>query len=101
MSLFDQVGARAIILSPSRELAAQTLKFVKDLTKFTDLRCCMLVGGDSMEEQFAAIANNPDIIVATPGRLMHLCIEMGRGIELGRVEYIVFDEADRCVFDLI
>lgn len=39
----------------------QTLKFTKDLAKYTDLRTCMIVGGDSLDEQFAAIANNPDM----------------------------------------
>jgi len=88
-----KVGARALILSPSRELAQQTLKFCKELGKYTNLRACMLVGGDSMDEQFSAIAANPDIIVATPGRLMHLIIEMN--LDLRTVEYVVFDEADR------
>ncbi|KAJ1552828.1 ATP-dependent RNA helicase ddx54, partial [Cladochytrium tenue] len=91
------VGARALILTPSRELAFQTLKFAKELGKHMDLRSCVLVGGDRMDEQFAAIATNPDIIIATPGRLMHLIIEMN--IELKTVEYVVFDEADR-LFEL-
>ncbi|KAJ3160810.1 ATP-dependent RNA helicase ddx54 [Geranomyces michiganensis] len=88
-----KVGARALILSPSRELALQTLKFVKDLGKYTDLRFCVLVGGDSMDDQFSAIASNPDVLIATPGRLMHLIIEMN--LDLKTIEYIVFDEADR------
>ncbi|KAJ3027933.1 ATP-dependent RNA helicase ddx54, partial [Rhizophlyctis rosea] len=88
-----KVGARGLILSPSRELAMQTLKFVKELGKYTDLRAIMLVGGDSMEDQFSAVASNPDIIVATPGRLMHLMIEMS--LDIKTVEYVVFDEADR------
>eukprot|EP00842_Homolaphlyctis_polyrhiza_P000825 jgi/Hompol1/1743/HPOL_001458-RA len=88
-----KVGMRALVLSPSRELAMQTLKFCKDLTKHTDLRACVFVGGDQLEDQFTAIAGNPDIIIATPGRLMHLIIEMG--IEMKTVEYVVFDEADR------
>lgn len=88
-----KVGVRALILSPTRELALQTLKFVKDFGKYTDLRTCVIVGGDNMEEQFTAIAGNPDIIIATPGRLMHLIIEMN--IDLKTVEHVVFDEADR------
>ena len=56
-----RVGGRALILSPSRELAQQTLKFVLELTKFTDLRSCMIVGGDMLEKQFNAFANNPDM----------------------------------------
>lgn len=88
-----KVGARGIILSPSRELALQTLKVVKEMSKGTDLRCILLVGGDSLEEQFSSMASNPDIIIATPGRFEHLKVEMG--LELSSVKYVVFDEADR------
>ncbi|RKP25809.1 P-loop containing nucleoside triphosphate hydrolase protein [Syncephalis pseudoplumigaleata] len=88
-----KVGARAVILSPSRELAMQTQKAARDLARFTDLRSCVIVGGDSLEDQFRTIASNPDIIIATPGRLLHLIVEME--LDLKTVEYIVFDEADR------
>jgi ATP-dependent RNA helicase DDX54/DBP10 len=88
-----KVGARAVILSPSRELALQTLKVVKELGRGTDLRTVLLVGGDSLEEQFSAMTTNPDIIIATPGRFLHLKVEMG--LDLSSVRYIVFDEADR------
>lgn len=88
-----KVGVRALILSPSRELASQTYKFLKDLAKYTDLRPCVFVGGENMDTQFAALASNPDVIVATPGRLMHLIIEAK--LEMKAVEYLVFDEADR------
>ncbi|PSK59377.1 ATP-dependent RNA helicase dbp10 [Elsinoe australis] len=88
-----KVGARAVILSPSRELALQTLKVVKELGKGTDLRTILLVGGDSLEEQFGSMASNPDIIIATPGRFEHLKVEMN--LELSSVRYVVFDEADR------
>eukprot|EP01096_Ripella_sp_DP13-Kostka_P016650 TRINITY_DN8178_c0_g1_i1.p1 TRINITY_DN8178_c0_g1~~TRINITY_DN8178_c0_g1_i1.p1 ORF type:complete len:902 (+),score=445.68 TRINITY_DN8178_c0_g1_i1:148-2706(+) len=88
-----QVGCRAVILSPTRELAIQTMKFASEIGQFTDLRACLLVGGDNMDEQFAQLSRNPDIIIATPGRLLHHMIEVD--LTLGRVEYIVFDEADR------
>lgn len=88
-----KVGARAVVLSPSRELALQTLKVVKEMGKGTDLRTTLLVGGDSLEDQFGSMASNPDIIIATPGRFEHLKVEMG--LELSSVKYIVFDEADR------
>lgn len=88
-----KVGARAMILSPSRELALQTLKVVKELGKGRDLRTTLLVGGDSLEDQFSSMAANPDIIIATPGRFEHLKVEMG--LELSSVKYVVFDEADR------
>ncbi|XP_017783723.1 PREDICTED: ATP-dependent RNA helicase DDX54 [Nicrophorus vespilloides] len=86
-------GVRAVILSPTRELALQTLKFIRDLGKFTDLRAAVILGGDSMEQQFSVIHGNPDIIVATPGRFLHVCVEMD--LKLSSVQYIVFDEADR------
>lgn len=88
-----KVGARAVVLSPSRELALQTLKVVKEMSKGTDLRTTLLVGGDSLEEQFSSMTSNPDIVIATPGRFEHLKVEMG--LELSSVRYVVFDEADR------
>ncbi|KAG2470757.1 DDX54 helicase, partial [Polypterus senegalus] len=84
-----QTGARAVILSPTRELALQTLKFTKEsnnaifylfqLGKFTGLKTAIILGGDR--------------IIATPGRLMHVAAEMN--LKLNNVEYVVFDEADR------
>ncbi|NWW48500.1 DDX54 helicase, partial [Pedionomus torquatus] len=89
----SQAGARALILSPTRELALQTLKFTKELGKFTGLKTALILGGDKMEDQFAALHENPDIIIATPGRLVHVAVEMK--LKLHTVEYVVFDEADR------
>ena len=65
------VGVRAAILSPTRELALQTHRFCVELSHFVSppLRFCLLVGGDSMEDQYSLLAANPDVIVATPGRL--------------------------------
>lgn len=87
------VGARALILSPSRELALQTMKVVKEFGRGTDLKAILVVGGDSMEDQFSDIASNPDIMIATPGRFLHLKIEMN--LHLSSIKYVVFDEADR------
>ncbi|KAF5725972.1 putative DEAD-box ATP-dependent RNA helicase 29 isoform X2 [Tripterygium wilfordii] len=58
-----------------------------------DLHTTLLVGGDSMESQFEELAQNPDIIIATPGRLMHHLSEVD-DMTLKTVEYVVFDEAD-------
>lgn len=88
-----KTGARALILSPTRELALQTLKFMKELGKFTDLKAAVILGGDNMENQFSLIHGNPDVLVATPGRFLHICIEMD--LQLSSIEYVVFDEADR------
>ena len=89
-----KAGARCVILAPTRELALQTFKFAKELAKFTDLRVAALVGGDSMEAQFADLSNNPDVIVATPGRLLHHIDEV-KAFTLRTVCHVVLDEADR------
>lgn len=56
-----------MLLAPTRELALQTHKAVREMARFTDLRTAVLVGGDALEAQWSELANNPDIIVATPG----------------------------------
>ncbi|KAI0469521.1 ATP-dependent RNA helicase DBP10 [Xylaria cf. heliscus] len=96
------MGARALILSPSRELAIQTLGVTKDFTRGTDLKTMLCVGGDSLNEQFANMSANPDIIIATPGRFLHLLVGANNPIEmnlnvtgLAKMQYVVFDEADR------
>ncbi|MBN3300032.1 DDX54 helicase, partial [Amia calva] len=88
-----QTGARALVLSPTRELALQTMKFTRELGKYTGLKTALILGGDRMDDQFAALHENPDIIIGTPGRLMHVVMEMN--LKLQSVEYVVFDEADR------
>ncbi|OCT98143.1 hypothetical protein XELAEV_18010373mg [Xenopus laevis] len=81
-----QTGVRGLILSPTRELALQTLKFTKEvITLFLQKEPAFIL----MEDQFAALHENPDIIIATPGRLMHVAIEMN--LKLRSVEYVVFD----------
>lgn len=69
-------NARALILSPTRELAVQTFKFIKELGKFIDLKTILVLGGDPINAQFQAMHSCPDVIVATPGRFLHLCVEM-------------------------
>uniref|UniRef100_A0A672IW94 RNA helicase n=1 Tax=Salarias fasciatus TaxID=181472 RepID=A0A672IW94_SALFA len=87
-----QTGARALILTPTRELALQTMKFTKELGKFTGLKTALILGGD----RTCVLRPSPRII-GTPGRLMHVVTEMD--LKLHAVEYVVFDEADR-LFEL-
>merc|ERR1712223_867822 len=61
--------------------------------KFCGLKSVCILGGDSMEKQFSKMHDNPDIVIATPGRFVHLCVEMG--LKLNAIQYVVFDEADR------
>lgn len=86
----------AHLQTPTRPLSAcpQTHKFARDFAHFTDLRLCLLVGGDALEAQFAELAANPDVLIATPGRLMHHLSEV-EGMSLKAVQVAVLDEADR------
>lgn len=87
-------GPRALILTPTRELAAQVEKSAQTYAKNMKwLRTVTLVGGSSFGQQIRALSRPVDIIVATPGRLMdHM--RSGR-IDFDRLEVLILDEADR------
>lgn len=87
------VGARCVILSPTREIAIQTSLYFKQMSKNTDLTSVLITGGSDMENQFERLLLNPDVIIATPGRMMH-CIMM-TNLQLSQVEMVVYDECDR------
>ena len=66
-------GVRGLIMAPTRELALQIANVLKRLVTYQDhqLRVCLCTGGDSLEQQFQALSLNPDVIVATPGRIQY------------------------------
>ncbi len=84
---------RALILTPTRELAAQVHKNVQDYSAFLDIRSTVIFGGVNAKPQIRTIRGGIDVLVATPGRLLDL--ENQRALSLGRVEILVLDEADR------
>jgi ATP-dependent RNA helicase DDX27 len=86
---------RAIILTPTRELAAQCLGMLSTLTSFTKLRASLVVGGTkNVSAQAAELRTRPDFIIATPGRLLdHITNSVGFSLE--DVEFLILDEADR------
>jgi ATP-dependent RNA helicase DeaD len=85
---------QALILSPTRELAIQTTRVLQKLTQFMKgVRIATLYGGESIYRQFDALRRRPQIIVATPGRLIDH-IERG-SVNLSAVKTVVLDEADR------
>ena len=92
-----KVGIKALILSPTRELSQQIWKFAKELGHFLPFKFALLTGGDKIEKHFSLIHSAPDFIIATPGRLLHLLMEME--LKLESVSYVVLDEADR-LFEL-
>ncbi|MAP79985.1 MAG: ATP-dependent RNA helicase RhlE [Aequorivita sp.] len=84
---------RALILTPTRELAAQVQDEFKEYSAFTDLRSTVIFGGVGANPQIRALRNGVDILVATPGRLLDL--ENQNALSLSKVEILVLDEADR------
>ncbi|XP_042373868.1 DEAD-box ATP-dependent RNA helicase 28-like [Zingiber officinale] len=85
---------RVLILTPTRELAAQVHSMIEKLAQFTDIRCCLVVGGLSTKVQEAALRSMPDIVVATPGRIIdHLRNSLSVGLE--DLAVLILDEADR------
>jgi len=84
---------RALILAPTRELARQLLKHTEALAKFSKIQAAMITGGQEFKYQAALFRKNPEIIIATPGRLLeHMAQTEGL---LEDVEILVLDEADR------
>src|SRR5687767_9057095 len=84
---------RALIVAPTRELAAQIDENVRSLGKQMRIRCATIYGGVGERPQIDAVRRGVDIIVATPGRLLDLM--GGRHVSLHAVEVAVLDEADR------
>lgn len=84
---------RALILSPTRELAAQTLANLKHYGRYTSLKFCAIFGGVNEKPQIRELRNGIDILVATPGRLLDLYHR--KIFSLKGVRYCVLDEADR------
>ncbi len=84
---------RALILTPTRELAAQVYANVKEYSEFLNLRSTVIFGGVNQKPQVATIRQGVDILVATPGRLLDL--ENQGVLSLKRIEILVLDEADR------
>jgi len=88
-----EAGTRGLILVPTRELAQQIFDEFMRLGSYTRLRAGVITGGAPTRHQIATLRKNPEIIIATPGRLLeHL--ERGEA-ELGDLEVLVLDEADR------
>jgi ATP-dependent RNA helicase RhlE len=84
---------RALVLAPTRELAAQVEENVRTYAKHTNLNSAVIFGGVGIHPQIKMLANGVDILVATPGRLLD---HVGQGtIKLDKIEILILDEADR------
>ncbi|XP_054836203.1 probable ATP-dependent RNA helicase DDX27 [Eublepharis macularius] len=85
---------RVLVLVPTRELGIQVHSVARQLAQFSSITCCLAVGGLDLKTQEAALRAGPDILIATPGRLidhLHNC----PSFHLGSIEVLILDEADR------
>lgn len=84
---------RALVLTPTRELAAQVQESVRDYGKYDGFRSAVVFGGVKINPQIALLKRGVDVLVATPGRLLDL---HGQGfVDFSDLEVLIFDEADR------
>ncbi|MFY3385077.1 DEAD/DEAH box helicase [Paracidovorax sp. MALMAid1276] len=90
---FGGKGIRALVLTPTRELAAQVEESVREYGKYLDINSTVVFGGVGMNPQIDRIKRGVDILVATPGRLLDL--QQQGFMDLSTVEVLVLDEADR------
>ena len=84
---------KALILTPTRELAAQVGENVKTYSQFMPIKSGVIYGGVNMPPQKSMLKSGIDVLVATPGRLLEHVIE--RNVDLSHVKFLVLDEADR------
>jgi ATP-dependent RNA helicase RhlE len=90
---FGGTGIRALVLTPTRELAAQVEESARIYGKYLQLSSTVIFGGVGMNPQISKLKKGVDILVATPGRLLDLA-QQGM-LDLGQVQMLVLDEADR------
>ncbi len=99
LPILQQLGARAdrfpraLVLTPTRELAAQVAESARSYGKYVAVRTAVVFGGVSIRPQIAALRSGCDLLVATPGRLLDLAEQ--RALDLRGIAHFVLDEADR------
>jgi len=84
---------RALVLTPTRELAAQVHENVREYSKYLDIRSTVVFGGVKAASQIRTLKQGVDILVATPGRLLDLHDQ--KAVSFKRVDILILDEADR------
>ncbi len=89
----ERVRPRSLVLAPTRELASQIETAARRYARFMPVSTALVIGGASMRNQLRALRSRPDIIVATPGRLLdHMA---NANLDLSRLSVLVLDEADQ------
>ncbi|MCB0412220.1 MAG: DEAD/DEAH box helicase [Bdellovibrionales bacterium] len=95
-ALLENPKAQGMVLAPTRELAQQIADFLKSLTSFDrNFHSTVLIGGQDIRKQFKSLQRRPQVIIATPGRLIdHL---KRKTVQIHKVNHLVLDEGDRMI----
>ena len=94
LASFAAGKTRVLVITPTRELAVQIHAMTGGLGRHTDVRVAMAVGGLSLQTQETSLRTRPDMVVATPGRMIDL-IRNSNSISMDDLEILILDEADR------
>jgi len=89
----NPASTRILILTPTRELARQIVKNAEQLLRFTSVKVAMICGGEELKYQRALLRKNPEVIVATPGRMAEHIAH--KATDFSGLEFFILDEADR------
>ncbi len=91
--LMEDATAQALIMAPTRELAAQIMTAIQQMINVPNIKTALLIGGESMPRQFKQLDQHPRLIIGTPGRITdHL---MRGSLKLAHAKFLVLDETDR------
>ena len=89
----NPASTRILILTPTRELARQIVKNAEQLLRFTSVKVAMICGGEELKYQKAVLRKNPEVVIATPGRMAEHIAH--KSTDFSGLEFLVLDEADR------
>lgn len=95
--VMPQQGVQILVLSPSQELGVQTANVMRDWAKLINVKVLALTGGANMHRQVDKLKAHPEVVVGTPGRVLHL-METGH-LKLGQLQTMIVDEADDMLQD--
>lgn len=90
-------GVQILVLSPSQELGVQTANVMREWARLLDIKVLALTGGANMHRQVDKLKAHPEVVVGTPGRVLHL-IDTGH-LKLGKLQTMIVDEADDMLQD--
>jgi ATP-dependent RNA helicase DeaD len=91
--LLANPGMTALVMAPTRELAAQVMEAVRAMATSAAIETALLIGGEAMGRQFQQLQRHPRLVVGTPGRINDHLVR--RSLNLSRVGFLVLDETDR------